>query len=103
MGAPGVVTASIWDTVTAQGAVTTGRSAIIQFVGTSFAGPTVTSGDYGEVMQTAYAISAPGDSGAPVHNQHGDLVGHVVAGYPAVYSIVQDATYQLEAFKSTLR
>jgi hypothetical protein len=96
-------TATLWDTVTSYGAVTAGQSASVLIAGASFAGSSPTTAVYGETLQTAYPISASGDSGAPVYNQSGDLVGHVVAGYAGVYSVVQDASYQLNAFGASLR
>jgi hypothetical protein len=96
-------TATLWDTVTSYGAVTSGQSASVLIAGASFAGSSPTTAVYGETLQTAYPISASGDSGAPVYNQSGDLVGHVVAGYAGVYSVVQDASYQLNAFGASLR
>ena len=96
-------TAAIWDNVTAYGALTQGKSSALLCAGITFAGPTPAQASYGNVMQTAYPISQPGDSGAPVLNQDDEIVGHVVAGYRGVYSIVQDVTYQLQAFGATLR
>jgi len=96
-------TAQLWDTVTSYGSVTSGASAAVLIAGASFAGSSPTTGVYGETLQTAYPISAGGDSGAPVYNQAGELVGHVVAGYAGVYSVVQDVTYQLNAFGASLR
>ncbi|MGW4652054.1 trypsin-like peptidase domain-containing protein [Kitasatospora sp. NPDC004289] len=85
-----------WDQVTAFGAVTSGQWAALLTAGHPFAGPDGPGGgDWGQTMMTAYAISAPGDSGAPVYNQQNELIGHVVGGYPGVYSVIQDANYQL--------
>ncbi len=95
--------ALLWDTITAYGAQTSGQGSAVVMTGAPFAGPTMSGGNFGEATLTAYAISAPGDSGAPVHNQRGELVGHVVAGNPGVSSLVQDVTYQLSAFNATLR
>ncbi len=106
--APGPVasklgTARMWDTVIAYGSVTSGRPAQLVVAGSSFAGRNTTAGAFGEAAITTAAISAPGDSGASVYSQDGELVGHIVAGYPGVFSVVQDATYQLNAFGATLR
>ncbi|MGO9973623.1 MAG: hypothetical protein ACLP01_12640 [Solirubrobacteraceae bacterium] len=96
-------TLRVWDTVTAYGAKTTGLSSAVSVALATFAGPTLTTGDYGEAAITMYPISTAGDSGAQVYNHHGALVGHIVAGYPGVYSVMQDITYQLAAVAATLR
>jgi hypothetical protein len=106
--APGPVasvlgTARMWDTVIAYGSVTAAHSARLVVAGTAFAGRDETVGAYGEAAITTAAISAPGDSGAPVYNQAGELVAHIVAGLPGVYSVIQDVTYQLNAFGASLR
>lgn len=93
----------LWDTITAYGAQTSGKAAAVVMTGVPFAGPNPTVGNFGEATLTAYAISAPGDSGAPAFNQRGELVGHVVAGNRGVNSLVQDITYQLNAFNARLR
>lgn len=99
----GIGHALLWDSITAYGAQTSGQTEAVVMTGGPFAGPNPAGGDFGEATLTAYAISAPGDSGAPAYNQRGELVGHVVAGNPGIYSLIQDVTYQLRAFNSTLR
>lgn len=93
--------ATIRDTVTADGAVTSGQQSELSTVAMAFAGPG--SANWGEAMLTAYAISAPGDSGAQVLNASGEVVGQVVGGYPGVYSVVQDIDYLLKATGAVLR
>ncbi|MGO9355402.1 MAG: hypothetical protein ACLP3C_32915 [Mycobacterium sp.] len=93
--------ATIRDTVTADGAVTSGQQSELSTVAMTFAGPC--SANWGEAMLTAYAISAPGDSGAQVLNASGEVVGQVVGGYPGVYSVVQDIDYVLKATGAVLR
>jgi len=93
-----------WDQVTAYGAVTSGQWSALLTAGGPFANPYgPTYGDWGEAMITAYPISAPGDSGAPVYNKQNELVGHIVGGNPLLYSIVQDVNYQLQGAGATLR
>jgi hypothetical protein len=102
---PGGVTvgvARVWDDVTSNGPITSARSPLLT-VGAPFAGPQRSDGNWGEAMLTARAISAPGDSGAPVYNAAGELIGHVVAGYPGVYTVVQDVTFQLKAVDAAIR
>jgi hypothetical protein len=95
--------ATIWDTVAADGAVTKGQTSALLTVGTAF-GTRSGCGNWGQAMLTAYAISAPGDSGACVTNAAtGALVGHVVGGYTGVYSVIQDVEYQLNAIGARLR
>ena len=93
--------ARIRDVVTAHGAVTSGQRAELSTVATAFAGPG--AANWGEAMLTAYPISAPGDSGAQVVNDAGEVVGQVVGGYPGVYSVVQDIDYLLKATGAALR
>lgn len=97
------VAAQIWDTLTSYGAVSSGLSAAVLSAGAPFASPNPAGANWGQAILTAYAISARGDSGAPVYNQHSQLVGHVVGGYPGVYSVVQDASYQLGAVAAQAR
>ena len=57
-------------------------------------------GSWGDVLITDTAISAPGDSGAPVLVDDGSaaIVAHVVGGHQTVYSLVQDTAFlQTEA------
>jgi hypothetical protein len=98
----GLGIAGVWDEVTAY-ARTSAETSTLQCTGITFAGPSPEQASFGNVMQTAYGISQEGDSGAPVLNQNGEIVGHVVAGYPGVYSIVQDVNYQLQHFNASLR
>jgi hypothetical protein len=100
-GAP--VAAQIWDTLTSYGAVSWGLSAAVLSAGAPFASPNPAGANWGQAILTAYAISARGDSGAPVYNQYSQLVGHVVGGYPGIYSVVQDASYQLGAIAAHAR
>jgi hypothetical protein len=93
--------AFIRDEVTAQGSVTAGEKSELSTIATAFAGPG--SANWAEAMLTAYAISAPGDSGAQVLNDAGEVVGQVVGGYPGVYSVVQDIDYLLKATGTVLR
>lgn len=97
------VAAHIWDTLTAYGAMSWNVSAAVLSVGAAFASPNPSGANWGNAILTAYAISAQGDSGAPVYNQHSQLVGHVVGGYPGVYSVIQDASYQLSAVTAQVR
>ncbi|MET7534717.1 hypothetical protein [Streptomyces goshikiensis] len=93
-----------WDQVSAYGAVTSGQWSALLTAGGPFANPLgPTYGDWGQVMITAYPISAPGDSGAPVYNKQDELIGHIVGGNPILYSIVQDVNYQLQEAGATLR
>ncbi|MQS17857.1 S46 family peptidase [Streptomyces kaniharaensis] len=93
-----------WDQVTAYGAVTTGQWAAILTAGKPFANPLGPGyGDWDNAMMTAYAISAPGDSGAPVYNKQGELIGHIVGGNPGIYSVIQDINYQLQQVGARLR
>jgi hypothetical protein len=61
------------------------------------------AGSWGHVAITSAAISRDGDSGAPVHRADGAVVGHIVAGYGAAYSLVQDAEYILRDVGALLR
>jgi hypothetical protein len=99
----GPVAASIWDILTSYGALSRNVSAAVLSAGAPFASPNPAGANWGEAILTAYAISAQGDSGAPVYDQHTQLVGHVVGGYPGVYSVIQDATYQLGAVTAQVR
>jgi hypothetical protein len=98
----GPVAARIWDTLTSYGVLSWNVSAAVLSTGAPFASPNPAGANWGEAILTAYAISAQGDSGAPVYNQH-QLVGHVVGGYPGVYSVIQDASYQLGAVTAQVR
>jgi len=102
-GAKSPGTVRTWQSVTAYGAKTSGKTSQISTALVSFAGPNQNVGDFGLSAMTMRPISAPGDSGACVYNNAGDLVGHIVSGYPGVYSVMQDITYQLEEFGATLR
>ncbi|GGT26689.1 hypothetical protein GCM10010222_80570 [Streptomyces tanashiensis] len=94
--------ASRWDEVTAFGAVTSGQRSRLLTAGNPFVNQPE-GGDWGEAAMTAYAISAPGDSGAPVFNQSDELVGVIVGGYEGLYSIVQDISYQFREADVELR
>lgn len=50
---------------------------------------------WAEVAITAEAISQAGDSGGPVLDLEGRLVGHAVGGTPVEYSLVQELNVQL--------
>lgn len=52
---------------------------------------------WGQVAITATAVAMEGDSGTAVFGVDGMLVGHVVAGTPDGYSVIQDASFQLQA------
>jgi hypothetical protein len=93
--------ARIRDIVTAHGSVTSGKRSELSTVATAFAGPG--SANWGEAMLTQFAISARQDSGAPVVNASGELIGQVVGGYPGVYSVIQDIDYLLNATGAVLR
>jgi hypothetical protein len=97
------VAARIWDTLTSYGAVSWNVSAAVLSAGAAFASPNPAGANWGNAILTAYGISAQGDSGAPVYNQNSQLVGHVVGGYPGVYSVIQDASYQLGAVTAQVR
>lgn len=58
---------------------------------------------WGEVAITADAISSQGDSGSLVVRSDGAVLGQIVAGYPGVYSLVQDIEYCLKALGAQLR
>lgn len=92
-----------WDVVTAHGSVTSGLSSHLQAVGCSMASVSPDCGNWGEAMLTQHAISAGGDSGAAVLNRSGQVVGQVVAGYPGVYTVIQDIEYLLRATGAVLR
>ena len=92
-----------WDAVTAHGAVTSGLSSPLEAVGCSMASVSPDCGNWGEAMFTQHAISAGGDSGAVVLNDSGQVVGQVVAGYPGVYTVIQDIEYLLRATGAVLR
>jgi hypothetical protein len=97
-----VAVAYRFDQVTAYGAVTMGRTANLLTAGNPFVNRP-DGGDWGEAALTTYPISAPGDSGAPVFNQANELVGVIVGGYPGVFSVIQDITYQLQEAGASLR
>ena len=98
----GVAHAGYGDELTAYGAKTRGQKALVLAIVPRAAGPHPAGGDFGEAILTNCAISRAGDSGAPVYNAKGELVGHIVAGNSGV-SVAQDVTYQLNAFNTTLR
>lgn len=60
-------------------------------------------GEWGHVAITAKAISRAGDSGAPVVRADGAVVGHLVAGYGAAYSLIQDIEYVVAEAQASLR
>ncbi|MFF5808248.1 trypsin-like peptidase domain-containing protein [Streptomyces sp. NPDC012746] len=95
-------TAHRWDQVTAFGARTSGFRAHLLTAGNPFVNRP-DGGDWGEAAMTAYPISAPGDSGAPVYNESDELVGVIVGGYEGLYSIVQDISYQFREADVELR
>jgi hypothetical protein len=98
----GIGRAQEWDEVTAYGAKTSAKKAEVLLISQRAKGPHPSGGDFGEAIVTDRAISTGGDSGAPVYNQRGELVGHIVAGNSGM-SMFQDVTYQLNAFNATLR
>ncbi|MFF5505815.1 trypsin-like peptidase domain-containing protein [Streptomyces roseolus] len=100
--ASAIGTASRWDEVTAFGAVTSGLRSRLLTAGNPFVNQP-DGGDWGQAAMTAFAISAPGDSGAPVFNQSDELVGVIVGGYDGLYSIVQDISYQFREADVDLR
>jgi hypothetical protein len=61
-------------------------------------------GCWGQVLITDRAISTSGDSGTPVFlgDGSGTVIGHVVAGHPAAYTIIQDIDYILQSGGVTL-
>lgn len=62
------------------------------------------AGMWGSVLLTDRAISSNGDSGAPVllDDDSGTVIGHVVAGAPPAYSLIQDVTFALRQAGATL-
>lgn len=94
----------IWDSVVAFGAVSTGARARLLSAGRPFAGPSQAHGHWDEALVTDHPISVRGDSGGMVLDvTTGGLIGHVVGGYPGVYSVIQDAEAQLRTLQATLR
>lgn len=61
-------------------------------------------GCWGQVLITDRAISISGDSGTPVYlsDGSGTVIGHVVAGHSAAYTIIQDIDYILQRGNVTL-
>jgi hypothetical protein len=55
------------------------------------------NGTWGELYYTSPCVTQLGDSGAPVEDANGALVGHVIAG--SGYTYVQDADYQLREIR----
>jgi hypothetical protein len=62
----------------------------------AFIAPPV-NGTWGELYYTSPCVTQLGDSGAPVEDARGALVGHVVAGNG--YTYIQDAQYQLSEIR----
>lgn len=91
-----------WDRVTSYGAITSGVSAVLLAVGSDFAHPDSRAGDWKDTMITKGAISTRGDSGAPVFDDNGDLIGHIVAGARS-YSVIQSVSCLLAETQATLR
>ena len=56
-----------------------------------------------DVVDTAAAISAQGDSGAPAERQPGEIIGHVVGGTVGANTYIQDLGCQLKAIGVTFR
>lgn len=52
---------------------------------------------WSQVALTAQAVSRRGDSGGPVYTEDGHVIGHIVGGHPAAYSVIQDIEFQLGA------
>ena len=55
------------------------------------------NGTWGELYYASPCVTVPGDSGAPVEDANGALVGHVVAG--SGYTYIQEADYQLNEIR----
>jgi hypothetical protein len=55
------------------------------------------NGTWGELYYASPCVTQLGDSGAPVENANGALIGHVVAGNG--YTYIQDANYQLSEIR----
>jgi len=51
------------------------------------------NGTWGEMYYASPCVTSAGDSGAPVEDANGELIGHVIAGGDYMY--IQDADYQL--------
>jgi len=62
----------------------------------AFLSPPV-NGTWGELYYASPCVTQLGDSGAPVEDPSGALVGHVVAG--SVYTYIQQAEYQLSEIR----
>jgi hypothetical protein len=79
------------------------QQAWIRNVVTSFA-LTQNMGLWGEAFLTDRAISYSGHSGAPVYLNDGShrIVGHIVAGAPPAYTLIQDISYILQYANVTL-
>jgi hypothetical protein len=94
----------IWDQVIGHGAKSPGAQGMVLSAGKPFAGPSRRHGHWDEALLIQPAISAGGDSGGMVLLANtGELVGHVVGGFPGVYSIAQDAQAQLRSVGGSLR
>jgi hypothetical protein len=96
--------ARIRDTVVGHGARTPGAAARVVAINAQFAGPTPNSAPWSDAIILSGTISTNGDSGGMVLDAGtGELVGHIVGGFQGAFSILQDATAQLQAVKAALR
>jgi hypothetical protein len=66
----------------------------IQGYATVFNSP-ISNATYGELYLTYGQVTQLGDSGAPVLDSQGALIGHVIGGSPGVFSYIQEIHYQL--------
>lgn len=94
----------IGDNVAGYGRFSMGAQSRLVTAGAPFAGPNWAAGSWANASITVGHISTGGDSGGMVlDSSTGRLIGHIVGGYPGVYSIIQDAQAQLQALGSALR
>jgi hypothetical protein len=72
------------------------RTTVIGAMRYAFLAPPV-NGTWGELYYASPCVTQPGDTGAPVEDASGALVGHVVAGRG--YTYIQQADYQLNEIR----